>query len=281
MVELFENIEPDLVKGRIKVFLLNFIDLSHPILQEIGRLRAETFGQIGAGTDKPVDLDDNDTKYTHIVVIDEVDIIGSYRVSVMDNLIKDGKLISHVNNYYELDETFYSQSNQLMELGRSFIQRKYWSGNYLDYLWYGIGLYVKRNPTIKYMYGSISVGNNYSDTAKNYMKAYVEKWYACYDGSVKPRYEFKEIKEDYEYFKSQLVNTEPKKDLKLLNKKLEEMGFNVPPLLKKYLNITEEGGARIMATGYEPTFKASSFFILLKIDALKDLYKDRYFLFLK
>jgi putative hemolysin len=192
-------------------------------------------------------------------------------------VIKDNKLASHVSNYYTLGDLFYEKAESMMELGRSFIQKKYWSGNYLDYLWYGIGEFVNRNPTIDYLYGSVSVGNSYSLEAKTYIKTFVDKWYGEYDNLVTPVHEFILSQEKYDSFQKELTSDEPRKDLKILKNKLIEMGLNVPPLLKKYLSITEEGGAKIKATAYEPTFKSSSFFLLLELNKLKELYKERYF----
>jgi len=277
LLKLFENYKADLNKGKVSIYLLNFKELDNPILQRIGVLRAETFGLVGAGTDKLIDIDENDLLYSHIVIVDEVDIIGSYRVAKMTAVMKDNKLASHVSNYYTLGDLFYEKAESMMELGRSFIQKKYWSGNYLDYLWYGIGEFVNRNPTIDYLYGSVSVGNSYSLEAKTYIKTFVDKWYGEYDNLVTPIHEFILSQEKYDSFQKELTSDEPRKDLKILKNKLIEMGLNVPPLLKKYLSITEEGGAKIKATAYEPTFKSSSFFLLLELNKLKELYKERYF----
>lgn len=277
MLKLFENYKADLIKGKVSIYLLKFDDLENPILQRIGKLRAETFGLVGAGTDKVVDIDENDLIYTHIIIADEDDIIGSYRVSTMKEIMRNNRLISHVSNYYNIGDFFYENSEKMMELGRSFIQKKYWTGNYLDHLWYGIGEFVNRNPSIDYLYGSVSVGNSYSLEAKTYIKAFVDKWYADYGNDITPIMEFKIDQDIYDSFYEEMINDQPKKDLKLLKLKLTDLGFNVPPLLKKYLDITEEGGAKIKATAYEPTFKASSFFLLLELDKLKELYKERYF----
>lgn len=277
MLKLFENHKADLIKGKVSIYLLKFDDLENPILQRIGKLRAETFGLVGAGTDKVVDIDENDLIYTHIIIADEEDIIGSYRVTMMKSIMRDNKLVSHVSNYYTVGDVFYQNADRMMELGRSFIQKKYWTGNYLDHLWYGIGEFVNRNPTIDYLYGSVSVGNSYNLEAKTYIKNYVDKWYSDYDGMVTPVHEFILNQDAYDSFKKELINEDPKKDLKTLKNRLVEMDLNVPPLLKKYLSITEEGGAKIKATAYEPTFKASSFFLLLELDKLKELYKERYF----
>ena len=280
MIKLLEKYKPDLIKGKVKIYLLNFESLEDPILIKIGKLRSETFGQIGAGTNKEIDIDEYDLKTTHIIISDDEDIIGSYRVTKMENLIHEGKLKSHISKYYNLSDKFYEKVDELMELGRSFIQRKYWSGNYLDYLWYGIGEYVRRNRNICLMYGSISIGNNYSLKAKSYIKAFVDKWYAEYDNEITCIEPYQINEEDYKEMNSLMNGEDPKFDLKALKHKLEEMGFSVPPLLKKYLNITEIGGAKIKSSAFEPTFNASSFLLVLDIRQLKELYRDRYFPFL-
>ncbi len=277
MIELLKNHKPDFIKGKVYIYLLKFDDLNDPILHRLGQLRSETFGLIGAGTNKVVDIDDFDLIYTQIIITNDEEIIGSYRVTKMCNLMIDGKLISHVSNNYTLNNSFYHNSNEMLELGRSFIQKKYWAGNYLDSLWYGIGIYFKRNPELKYMYGTISVGNSFSDKAKNYIKAFVDKWYADYDGMATAKYEFKLIEEDYNFIMSKLDSDDPRKDLKVLNTIIADLGFFVPPLLKKYLTITEQGGALIKSCGNEPTFNATSFLLVLEINAVKEIFKERYF----
>lgn len=277
MLELLKNHKPDLVKGKVYIYLIEFNDLQDPILHQIGLLRSETFGLIGAGTNKIVDIDDFDLIYTHIVITNDEEIIGSYRVTKMEKLMREGELFSHVSNNYFLNNSFYEKSKVMMELGRSFIQKKYWAGNYLDSLWYGIGLYFKRNPELKYMYGTISVGNSFSDKAKNYIKAYVDKWYVDYDGMATAKYEFNKIDEDYNFIMDKLNSNDPRKDLKVLNEVISELGFFVPPLLKKYLTITEKGGALIKSCGNEPSFNATSFLLVLEINSVKEIFKERYF----
>jgi hypothetical protein len=43
--------------------------------------------------------------------------------------------------------------SQGLELGRSFVQPQYQTRHSLDYLWYGIGAYIKANPHIRYLFG--------------------------------------------------------------------------------------------------------------------------------
>ncbi len=280
MNNLLKQYEPDLIKGNVKIYLLGFNTLNDPLLQEIGKLRTETFGEIGAGTNKQIDVDDYDLKAIHIIISDNEDIIGSYRVAKMKSLIVGDSLESHISKYYNLSDKFYKKQDRLMELGRSFIQKKYWAGNYLDYLWYGIGEFVRRNQEINLLYGSISIGNNYSEKAKTYIKVFVDKWYAEYDNEITPIYPYQFNEEDYKFMSNKMDGKDPVLDIKLLKETLLELGFIVPPLLKKYLSITEIGGAKIKSSAFEPTFNASSFLLVLDIRKLKPLHKERYFPFL-
>ncbi|VTN14390.1 Uncharacterised protein [Raoultella terrigena] len=44
-----------------------------------------------------------------------------------------------------------------IELGRSFIQPRYWGRRGLDYLWSGIGAYLARYPHYRYLFGPVSI----------------------------------------------------------------------------------------------------------------------------
>ncbi len=46
-----------------------------------------------------------------------------------------------------------------IELGRSFIQPRYWGRRGLDYLWSGIGAYLARYPHYRYLFGPVSISD--------------------------------------------------------------------------------------------------------------------------
>jgi putative hemolysin len=48
-----------------------------------------------------------------------------------------------------------------IELGRSFIQPRYWGRRGLDYLWSGIGAYLARYPHYRYLFGPVSISGDY------------------------------------------------------------------------------------------------------------------------
>jgi putative hemolysin len=55
--------------------------------------------------------------------------------------------------------------SQGLELGRSFVQPQYQTRHSLDYLWYGIGAYIKANPHIRYLFGPASISRFYGTEA--------------------------------------------------------------------------------------------------------------------
>ena len=89
-------------------------------VREIGRLREQTFRQAGAGTGKPVDLDDFDDHYIHLVLWrkDLREIAGAYRLCGTDRA--GGRL--YTKTLYRFSPQFFEQITPAVELGRSFIR---------------------------------------------------------------------------------------------------------------------------------------------------------------
>ena len=90
-----------------------------------------------------------------------------------------------------MDESFDPILNNSIEVGRSFIQKKYWRSNALDYIWQGIGAYLNQNPHIKYLYGAVSISSNYPELAKSLIVSYYSKWYKQDSKFAKASVEFK------------------------------------------------------------------------------------------
>ena len=117
----------------------------NPIIKEIGRLREISFRQVKEGSGKKRDLDEFDFYYEHIVLWDEKDleIVGSYRIAKAQEMIEmfdvDGL---YTATLFEYDQNFERFFNDGIELGRSFVQPRYWNSRALDYLWQGIGAFV-------------------------------------------------------------------------------------------------------------------------------------------
>src|SRR5690606_8078754 len=120
-----------------------------PAIREIGRLREMTFRRIGEGTGGRRDLDRFDGHYRHIVLWDAeaLMIVGAYRLGEGGPILERhgvGGLYSHSLFDYSPDATDFIR--QGVELGRSFVVPAYWGSRSLDYLWQGIGAYLRSRP---------------------------------------------------------------------------------------------------------------------------------------
>lgn len=135
------------------------------VVREIGRLRERTFRTVGEGTGKPVDLDDFDDHYRHLVLWrkDSHKIAGAYRLCGTDQA--NGRL--YTKTLYRFSPQFFEQISPAIELGRSFIRVEYQrSFQPLLLLWRAIGEYVARNPQYRYLFGPVSISNSYQHASR-------------------------------------------------------------------------------------------------------------------
>ncbi len=138
-------------------------------MQEIGRLREIAFRTVGEGTGEKRDLDHFDQHYRHLILWDEDDleIAGAYRIG-------EGHRRNREPDYPLYSESLFQYSEQMetifaagVELGRSFVQPRYWGKRSLDYLWYGIGAYLRRHPEVRYLFGPVSLSQSYPKRARD------------------------------------------------------------------------------------------------------------------
>jgi len=74
-----------------------------------------------------------------------------------------------------------------LELGRSFVQPRYWGRRSLDYLWYGIGAFLCNNPEYRYLLGPVSISNKYPIAAKDMLVYFYRlKFLGYYMGCTVP-----------------------------------------------------------------------------------------------
>jgi putative hemolysin len=263
-----------------KIYLYEY-KKDQTILKEIGRLREYTFRKVGEGTGSKIDIDSYDYYYKHIVLWDEdnLEIVGSYRIGVGNQIASDDKLGGfYSNTLFDYSKEFEKYLPDSIELGRSFVQPKYWGSRALDYLWQGIGAYLKNNPDIKYMYGPVSISDTYSNTAK----AMIVHYYSLYYGSkkdnlVRPKDKFVIPNDEKKLFKKLFVNEDKAKDFKVLKENLSYIDALVPTLYKQYTDLCEDGGVEFMGFSIDKDFNdCLDGFIFVKIEKVKDNKRKRY-----
>jgi len=141
------------------------------VLQEIGRLREQSFREIGEGTGRLLDLDRFDELYLHVFMWSSKDreIAGGYRLGPTDVILpRYGSGGLYVTTLFKFKKDFLENLGPALELGRSFISPRYQKKhNSLSILWRGIGEYVTRNPRYKMLFGPVSISNDYHRISKN------------------------------------------------------------------------------------------------------------------
>lgn len=131
-----------------------------PVLRELGRLREIAFRAVGEGSGQRRDIDRYDDDYLHLILWDEADleIVGAYRfMPTAQQVAQQGLGGLYSYSLFHYDDKMDDILQHGIELGRSFIQPRYWGRRGLDYLWSGIGAYLARYPQYRYLFGPVSI----------------------------------------------------------------------------------------------------------------------------
>jgi putative hemolysin len=258
-------------KDNKEIYLYEYKD-STIILKELGRLREITFRKTGAGSGKKRDKDSYDFYYKHIILWDEKDleIAGSYRIADVSEIIaKFGEKGLYTSTLFNYKENFKPYLQNSIELGRSFVQPKYWGSRALDNLWYGIGAYLREYPHIKYMFGTVTLSNSYPLYAQELIIGFYQKFFGV-DEVVEANDRF--ILQENEFFQN-----EYRESLGELKRKLKEMDSTIPTLFKQYTELCEEDGIQFLDFGIDRDFNdAIDGFILVHVDKIKETKRKRY-----
>jgi len=263
-----------------KHILLYSSNIEDCVLNEIGRLRELSFRFVGEGSGKKRDIDGFDMYYKHLIVWDDeaLEIAGAYRIGVGKDILDIyGTKGLYTSKLFDFDDKFDSYISQGIELGRSFVQPKYWNSRALDYLWQGIGSFIKMQPQIRYLFGAVSLSDTFSSEAKGMMIEFYRHYFGTNESLVKHKYPYKISLETSKRCKDIFVYNDYKKDLQMLKEKLGMMGYAIPTLYKQYSEICEDGGVKFFDFGYDKDFgNCVDGFIVTDLSLLKESKRKRY-----
>ena len=228
------------------------------ILLEIGRLREITFRAIGEGTNLSIDLDKYDEYYQHLFVWDKEtqQVIGSYRIGKGDEILEQfGKRGFYTHSLFKIKDELIPILNQSIELGRSFIIAPYQGKRLpLFLLWQGILTFLLKHNECRYLFGPVSISNDFSKISKSLMVDFIKKNH--YDHHlaqyIRPRKQFKpNLKKVAKH--SLLDMPDSLQILDKLIRDLEPKNFSIPVLIKKYISMN----ARFIGFNVDPKFNYS------------------------
>ncbi len=262
-----------------KIFLYDYVSDS-PVIHEIGRLRELTFRTVEEGTGKVTDIDHHDTYYRHLVLWDEADleIVGAYRIGECKKIIQEkGEEGLYTSTLFNFESTLIDDCLPgAIELGRSFVQPRYWGKRSLDYLWFGIGAYLRQHPEIKYLFGPVSLSQSYSNQSKDIILAFYQQQFGSDKSMAKAK---KPYKISYENKKLAALefSGDYKESYRKMNKMLKKMGVKVPTLYKQYSELCDDKGCQFIAFNIDPNFNnCIDSLILVDLDRIKAQKKYRY-----
>lgn len=261
-----------------KIFLYDYVPDS-PVMHEIGRLRELTFRTVEEGTGTAIDFDLYDTYYRHLVLWDDTDleIVGAYRLGECQNIIeKKGTNGLYSSTLFNFKTELEQRLPQAIELGRSFVQPRYWGKRSLDYLWYGIGAYLRQNPQVKYLFGPVSLSAAYSKPAQDLILGFYKQQFGTKDQLATAKNPF-EISDDTCTLASEEFSASYKDSYKILNSRLKQLGVKVPTLYKQYAEICEDNGCQFIAFNIDAGFNyCVDSLIIVDLDKIKAKKWQRY-----
>ena len=226
-----------------------------PLLREIGRLRELTFRQVGEGTGKAIDMDAYDEHYEHIVLWDGAarKIAGAYRIARgAPALARNGLAGLYTASLFRYADAMVPRLAEGMELGRSFVVPEYWGSRSIDYLWQGIGAYLRRHPQVRYLFGAVSLSAALPLPAREQIVAYYLHYHGAVGEDAVSRRPFR-----FSEAVSGDATLSADDAFRVLKANLDRLGASVPMLYKQYTELCEPGGARFLAFGVDPEFSDS------------------------
>ncbi len=221
-------------------------------MREIGRLREISFRLAGGGTGKEVDIDEFDTRDNcckQLIVWnpDSQEIIGGYRYLFGDqwDYDEEGQPILATSHMFTFSEKFIKEyAPYTIELGRSFVRPEYQSSKMgakslfaLDNLWDGLGALTVINPNMKYYFGKMTMYPDYIRFGRDMILYFLKKHFDDKDGLIYPKKPLL-IETPEKQLEDIFCGRDFKEDYRILNGSIRALGFNIPPLVNAYMNLS-------------------------------------------
>lgn len=238
-------------KSSNEIYIITAHD-SPNLMREVGRLREITFRLAGGGTGKEIDIDEFDTCencYKQLIVWnpEAQEIIGGYRYLMGDQWEYDeqGQPKLATAHMFKFSEKFIKEyAPYTIELGRSFVTPEYQSSKMgakslfaLDNLWDGLGALTVINPNMKYYFGKMTMYPSYIRFGRDMILYFLKKHFDDKDGLIYPMNPLK-LETPEEELAQVFCGRDFKEDYRILNGGIRAMGFNIPPLVNAYMNLS-------------------------------------------
>ena len=222
------------------------------VMKEIGRLREEAFRTAGGGTGKSMDIDEFDTmdngcKQLIVWNPESDEIIGGYRYLFGKDwkMQPDGQPHLATSHMFHFSEIFMKEyAPYTVELGRSFVSLDYQNVRQntksifaLDNLWDGLGALTVINPDCKYFFGKMTMYPSYIRRGRDMILYFLKKHFDDKEHLIIPIKPLK-IETPEDELAKIFCKDDFKADYRILNHEIRKLGYNIPPLVNAYMNLS-------------------------------------------
>jgi putative hemolysin len=263
-----------------KQIILSAWKADSSFIREIGRLRELSFRKVGEGTGQRRDVDGYDQYYRHLVLWDdaELEIAGAYRFGEAASIVATRGLEGlYSASLFRLAPEFAGFCEQGLELGRSFVQPAFWGSRALDYLWQGLGAYVRHHPEVRYLFGPVSLSSRYPTHARDLIVYHFSHYYGAQRALAESYNPYRISEGSLAECRRIFSGADAKADFQELKQQLSLFNLTVPTLYKQYTELCEEGGVQFLAFGVDPQFAdCVDGLILVDLDKVKASKRRRY-----
>jgi putative hemolysin len=250
------------------------------IMREVGRLRELSFRAVAEGTGLQRDLDYFDQHYTQLILWDdkELEIIGAYRLGDAIGALAANQLSRlYCSELFEFTANMNPYFAEGLELGRGFIQPKYWRRRNLSYLWQGIGIFINSNPQYRYLFGPVTISESYPLLARLMLVFFYQQHFKT---TLTLGRALNPVQIDAQQI-AMLIEEFPGLDYKnefhRLKSALASMSLCVPPMYKQYSELCEPGGTQFVDFNIDPAFSnCIDGLVIIDQTLLKDSRRRRY-----
>lgn len=234
-----------------EIYVLTAHD-SPNVMREIGRLREIAFREAGGGTGKEMDIDEFDiceNCYKQLIVWnpDTSEIIGGYRY--LDGcdwqFDKNGQPLLATSHMFHFSDKFLKEyMPYTVELGRSFVAPEYQNARLnpksifaLDNLWDGLGALTVLNKDVKYFFGKFTMYPSYIRRGRDMILYFLQKHFGDKENLITPMKPLK-LETDLNELKELFCEDDFRSDYRILNGEIRKLGYNIPPLVNAYMNLS-------------------------------------------
>jgi len=252
-----------------------------PVMRELGRVREQVFRAVGEGTSRRCDVDWFDMSFTQLILWhhERMEIAGGYRLgNAAESLSRHGLRGIYSASLFAVHAPLEPYFRQGIELGRSFVAPRYRDRYSLDYLWLGIGAYLRKYPQARYLFGPVSLSGTFPTLAKDL----IVQFYQYYMGSphrlASPNNPYIPSPAGQELF-AHMQSQQPDQAAMFREIKayLKQLDCAIPPLFKQYSELCEAGGVQFAAFSVDPAFNASvDGLVIVDLQQLKAVKRQRY-----